>query len=109
MIGSRRFGSLGATQTTLREAAVTNRGSMSRQFTRRPAKQPPIDGRVFNDDAGRLWSAVYTASAVVFTCISDARQSRRALAIEDVQREDETGDQTLRAWLGAAPKIGSLS
>lgn len=82
---------------------------MSRQFTRRETKQTPVDGRVFADDAGRLWSAGYTAKAIVFTCISDARQTRRALAIEDTEREDETGDETLRAWLGAAPKIGSLS
>jgi len=82
---------------------------MSRPVTRRPHKQPAIDSRVFADDSGRLWSAVRTASAVVFTCISDARQSGRALAIEDTVREDETGDETLRAWLGAAPKIGSLS
>jgi hypothetical protein len=82
---------------------------MSRQFTRRRAKAAPDDGRVFSDDAGRLWSAVRTPSVVVFTCISDARKSGRALAIEDTQREDETGDDTLRAWLEAAPKIGSLS
>ena len=82
---------------------------MSRQFTRRSAKQTPGDGHVFADESGRLWSAVHTASAVVFTCISDARQARRALAVEDTQREDETGDETLRAWLGAAPKIGTLS
>ena len=82
---------------------------MSRPFIRRQRKQTPADGRVFADDAGLLWSAVQTASAVVFTCISDARKSGRALAIEDTLREDETGDETLRAWLGAAPKIGSLS
>ena len=84
---------------------------MSRQFTRRRVKQTPAPpaGRVFADEAGHLWSAVHTAGAVVFTCISDARRSGRALAIEDTQREDETGDETLRAWLGAAPKIGSLS
>jgi hypothetical protein len=84
---------------------------MSRQFARRRVKPTPtpVDGRVFADEVGRLWSAVHTARAVVFTCISDARQSGRALAIEDTQREDETGDETLRAWLGAAPKIGSLS
>jgi hypothetical protein len=82
---------------------------MSRQFTRRPAKATPAEARVFADDAGRLWSAVSTPGAVVFTCISDARQSARALAVEDTVREDETGDEALRAWLGAAPKIGSLS
>jgi hypothetical protein len=93
-----------------REAiAKRQRESMSRQVNRRPAKHTSSDGHVFVDDSGRLWSAVQTASIVVFTCISDARQARRALAIEDTMREDETGDETLRAWLGAAPKIGSLS
>jgi hypothetical protein len=82
---------------------------MSRPSIRRSIQQPTPDGRVFSDDSGRLWSAVRTASAVVFTCISDARQSGRALAIEDSVREDDMGDETLRAWLGAAPKIGSLS
>jgi hypothetical protein len=46
---------------------------------------------------------------VIFTCISDARRAGRALAIEDAVREDEIGDETLRAWLGAAPRIGTLS
>ena len=82
---------------------------MSRQFTRRPARPTSAEARVFSDDAGRLWSAVRTRDAVVFTCISDARESGRALAIEDTVREDETGDETLRVWLGAAPKIGPLS
>jgi hypothetical protein len=83
---------------------------MSRQSTRQSTHGPlPADGRVFSDDVGRLWSVVRTSSAVVFTCISDARQSGRALAIEDTLREEQTGDETLRAWLGAAPKIGSLS
>ena len=82
---------------------------MSRQSTRQSTKGPQVDGRVFSDDNGRLWSVVRTTTAVVFTCISDARQSGRALAIEDALREEQTGDETLRAWLGAAPKIGSLS
>jgi hypothetical protein len=82
---------------------------MSRQPTRRNTGQSSSDGHVFADAAGHLWTAVHTASALVFTCISDARQSGRALAIDDTMREDEAGDDTLRAWLGAAPKIGSLS
>jgi len=82
---------------------------MSRQFARRQIKQARTDERVFADESGRLWSAVRTVHAVIFTCISDARQSGRALAIEDTVREDDAGDETLRAWLGAAPKIGSLS
>ena len=82
---------------------------MSRQFTRRPIAKTRSDVRVFADESGRLWSAVETTRALVFTCISDARLSHRAIAIEDTMREDDAGDETLRAWLGAAPKIGSLS
>ena len=82
---------------------------MSRLSTPRKIEQSSSDEHVFADEAGRLWTAVETRDAMVFTCISDARQSRRALAIDDTMREDEAGDETLRAWLGAAPKIGSLS
>ena len=82
---------------------------MSRPIIRRPIRQVRADERVFADESGLLWSAVHTARAVIFTCISDARQSGRAIAIEDTMREDDAGDETLRAWLGAAPKIGSLS
>jgi len=82
---------------------------MPRPITRRQSKPTRVDERVFADESGRLWSIARTARAVVFTCISDARQSGRALALEDAAREDDTGDETLRAWLGAAPKIGSLS
>ena len=82
---------------------------MSRLSTPRKIEQSSSDEYVFADEAGRLWTAVETRDAMVFTCISDARQSRRALAIDDTMREDEAGDETLRAWLGAAPKIGSLS
>ena len=81
---------------------------MSRESTRRRALQSSTDGHVFADESGRLWTAVHTAHALVFTCISDARQSSRAIALDDTMREDEAGDETLRAWLGAAPKIGSL-
>jgi hypothetical protein len=45
----------------------------------------------------------------VFTCISDGRQSGRALV---VQLSGEVGDleeETLRAWLEAAPRIGRLT
>jgi len=82
---------------------------MPRLSPRRPANRPSGSERVFADDAGRLWSATRTSGAVIFTCISDARRAGRALAIEDAVREDEIGDETLRVWLGAAPRIGTLS
>jgi len=82
---------------------------MARLSTRSSTNRPSGDERVFADDAGRLWSATQTASAMVFTCISDARQSGRALAVEGMVRGEEIGDETLRAWLRVAPRIGTLS
>ncbi|HEY6220688.1 MAG TPA: hypothetical protein VIV65_11605 [Gemmatimonadaceae bacterium] len=64
--------------------------------------------RVFADEHGRLWSAAFTGEAIVFSCISDGRESGRAIAV-DLQRFDASvGDDTLRAWLNAAPRIGTL-
>ena len=85
------------------------RERMSRLPTRSSTNRPSGNERVFADSAGRLWSATDTASAVIFTCISDARQSGHALAVDHAMLEEEIGDETLRAWLGAAPKIGTLS
>ena len=67
------------------------------------------DDRVFADDEGRLWSATHLGDATVFTCISDGRQSERALAVENAPLDDSVGDDALRAWLNAAPRIGTLS
>jgi hypothetical protein len=82
---------------------------MPRQSTRSSTNRPSGNERVFADHAGRLWSAADAASAVIFTCISDARQSGRALAVDPAALEEEIGDETLRAWLRAAPKIATLS
>jgi hypothetical protein len=69
----------------------------------------PSDGqRVFADEQGRLWSAVRAGDAIVFACISDGRQSGRAIALEFGVLDDSIGDDTLRAWLRAAPRIGTL-
>ncbi|HTR78423.1 MAG TPA: hypothetical protein VMH39_09945 [Gemmatimonadaceae bacterium] len=65
--------------------------------------------RVFPDALGRLWNATHTGEAIVFTCISDGRQSGRALATDVASLSDDIGDETLRAWLNAAPRIGTLS
>ena len=69
--------------------------------------------RVFTDDEGRLWSAALEQrdaldGALVFRCISDGRQSVRALFVDPLALS-EAGDDTLRAWLQAAPRIGTLS
>jgi len=70
--------------------------------------RPSGGERVFADDKGRLWSAAPTGDAIVFTCISDGRQSGRAIAVDLAALNDSVGDDTLRAWLNAAPRIGTL-
>jgi len=64
--------------------------------------------RVFADDKGRLWSAAHSGEAIVFTCISDGRESGRAIAADLSVLDSSVGDDTLRAWLNAAPRIGTL-
>ena len=75
----------------------------------RTATYRPSDGeRVFTDVKGRFWAAAYVGDAVIFTCIDDGRQSGRAIAVELPRLDDTVGDDTLRAWLEAAPRIGTL-
>jgi hypothetical protein len=69
--------------------------------------------RVFTDDEGRLWSAALeqrddSDGALVFRCISDGRQPIRALSVDPIALP-EAADELLRAWLRAAPRIGTLS
>jgi hypothetical protein len=73
-------------------------------------KYRPSGGeRVFADERGRLWSAANTGEAIVFTCISDGRESGRAIAVDLATLGEDVGDETLRAWLTAAPRIGRLT
>jgi len=46
---------------------------------------------------------------VIFTCITEGRQSGRAIVIDLSQEVGDVGDETLRAWLEAAPRIGRLT
>lgn len=75
--------------------------------------RPSGGERVFTDASGRLWSAISHASdegaTVVFTCITEGRQSGRAIVIDLPQEVGDVGDETLRAWLEAAPRIGRLT
>ena len=82
---------------------------MARPSTRNSTLYRPYDGdRVFADDTGRLWAAASTGDAIVFTCISDGRGSGRAIAVDLASLDGSVGDDTLRAWLNAAPRIGTL-
>ena len=69
----------------------------------------PSDGeRVFADDKGRLWSAAHAGEVIIFTCISDGRNSGRAIVVNLAKLDNSVEDETLRAWLNAAPRIGTL-
>jgi len=81
---------------------------MPRLSARSSTYRPSGGERVFADDRGRLWSAVHSGDAVIFTCISDGRQSGRAIAVDLAGLDDSVGDDALRAWLNAAPRIGTL-
>lgn len=86
---------------------------MPKSSTRQPPLRPSGGERVFTDDHGRVWSAALEQrdapqGALVFRCISDGRQSVRALAVDPLVLR-EALDDALRVWLGAAPRIGNLS
>lgn len=76
--------------------------------------RPSGGDRVFTDAFGRLWSAITQTESqggvtVIFTCITDGRQSGRALVVELPGEVGDIGDELLRAWLEAAPRIGRLT
>lgn len=82
---------------------------LSAQRTTHNTSYRRYDGeRVFADDTERLWIAASMDDAIVFTCISDGRGASRALAVDSVRLDDSIGDDTLRAWLDQAPRIGTL-
>ena len=84
--------------------------------TTRSRRRPSGGERVFADDGGLLWSASHKQQSktaddgvVVFACISDSRQSVRAMAVDASFRIADVSDDTLREWLRAAPRIGRLT
>ena len=86
---------------------------MPQVSSRQPPLRPSGGERVFTDNQGRLWCAALEQrddpdGAVVFRCISDGRQSARALIVDPLALR-EAVDDALRAWLGDAPRIGILS
>jgi hypothetical protein len=68
---------------------------------------------VFADEAAGLWSASPVRSgdewAILFVCVTDARQAARAIGCTDVDRLPDCPEPLLRAWLADAPRMGSLS
>lgn len=86
---------------------------MPKLSSRSKETRPSGGDRVFTDADGRLWSAATTADqngvTVIFSCITDGRQSGRAIQVELPREGAEPGDELLRAWLEAAPRIGRLT
>jgi hypothetical protein len=92
---------------------------MPHHVPRRPPRRSSGGERVFTDESGRLWSAAphrpgpegprSDGAAIVFACISDARQRTRAIAIDPALRLADAGDDMLRAWLREAPPMGRLT
>jgi hypothetical protein len=78
------------------------------RFANTTIRQASEGARVFADESGKLWSAVVDGAAIVFSCISDARQSERAISADPVVLDDRIDDATLRAWLAQAPRVGML-
>jgi hypothetical protein len=68
---------------------------------------------VFADEAARLWSASLVRPdgewALLFLCITDARQAPRAIGVADAGRLTGCPERLLREWLAKAPRMGSLS
>ena len=82
---------------------------MPTQSTRDTSPRPSSGARVIADDQGRLWTAMPDGDAIVFACISDRRQPSRAIGADLASLDEAVGDDTLRAWLTAAPRIGTLT
>lgn len=81
----------------------------------RTTRDPGGSERIFAAEDGRLWSAARlqqergAAEAVVFSCISDSRQTVHAIEIGHEHDLADVSDETLRAWLRVAPRIGRLT
>lgn len=88
---------------------------MPRQSIRPTPHRSTGAERVFTDALGRTWSAAYVngeaggPNAVVFTCVSEVRQSGRAIAVDLAGSVGDVKEDTLRAWLSVAPRIGTLT
>lgn len=80
---------------------------------RRSARRSSGVERLFEDEAGRLWSAGRTftpqgGEAVLFSCIGDSRESPRAIASPHEFRLAEVTIADLRSLLDRAPRVGVL-
>jgi hypothetical protein len=85
---------------------------MPRPSPRKAPNRSSGSERLFSDAAGKLWSAAFSASsqeALVFSCLSDAREPTRAIAAPPPFRLADTSDDELRRLLAEAPEVGRLT
>jgi hypothetical protein len=80
---------------------------------RAPLRRSSGSERIFEDETRRLWSAGRSitprgSDAIVFTCLSDAREAVRAVATDVEVPLTEEGSGQLRLLLGEAPRVGRL-
>jgi hypothetical protein len=85
---------------------------MNPRGRRRPRRSSGTE-RIFDDEMGRLWSASRTVTpegndAMVFTCLSDAREPPRALASPPDLRFTDVAAEELRELLTRAPKVARV-
>lgn len=78
-----------------------------------PNVQPGPGQRIFEDAASRIWSAdvsltPQSVEALLFTCITDPREARRALNAPPGFDLLGTSAESLRGLLSRAPKLGVL-
>jgi hypothetical protein len=99
--------------TSAKSSKTTELETMHGRSTQSSRRPSPGGARVFADDAGRLWNASHAAgtvdAAVVFTCISDSRQTARAIAVPVSFAMTDAADEVLRIWLREAPRVASLT
>ena len=81
---------------------------MSRVSNRTTTYSSSGGERVFSDAKERLWGAASVGDVIAFTCISDGRHPGRAIVMNPATLDNSVGNDALRAWLEAAPRIGTL-
>lgn len=90
---------------------------MSSSPNRRPTRRSSGAERVFEDRTGRLWSAGPARmpteaggeeDVLLFVCVSEVRESPRAIAFPQGLRLADVTPEALAALLADAPKIARL-
>jgi hypothetical protein len=94
---------------SFRPQSLKDQGNeMTRLSSPSTTHRPTGGERVFADEKGRLWTAAHAGEIIIFTCISESRNSGRAIIVNLAKLDASVADETLRAWLNAAPRIGTL-